>query len=123
MNEIKSVCSIDMIYDKQNLIGITIDISDNLLETLAVLDLLISNKMKSVMLVDNENHISIIIRQGIVDRNFQNGAEIILPNKEWEIIQSMLLDVFIHKGFSGYHYDIDLNSSFGELQLSIIFQK
>lgn len=123
MNEIRIPCSANTVYDKQKLIGIIVDVSDYLFDMLCMTDLLISEKIKAVVIYDQQKHISIACQKGMENWKFKDNIELTLSKETLEIIQSMILDVFLHRGFPGYHYDFDVYSSMGEIQVDIIIQK
>ena len=123
MNNYVLKCKIDLLFDKHCLIGISIDLSDDIKTAIVNFDLLIYDKINSISLFDKDRKRTIFIRKG--ERRIDitdDKINIDISHKELDAIQSMLLDVFINNGFNGYHYDIDFALNAAEIQLSIIFQ-
>lgn len=120
MNKIDPVCLIDVVYDYTDIIGISINVANNLLKALVAFDALALQKSSGIKFIDIEKQSSFNIKCSEQLLWIQNDFTIYMPYEKIEIMRAMILDVLMGNGFPGYHFDIDLNTT--GTQLSFVFQ-
>jgi len=115
---------IQQTFCENEYIGIMIDLSDEIEKSISAFDALIDNKIKSITFLDSCTRQQLIISIGEKGyRVCQNKTELALPVNELEIIRGLMLDVFVHNAFDGYHYDFDLVSKEIVVDICIFLQK
>lgn len=104
-------CDIEFLYDKNRIICTTIDLSAIPEMATSALDCLLEGKLNGILLQGENREHSVILRDGNNVLCKGDPIEMHLSRSDCEIIRNMLLDVFAGNGFSGYHYDMSLDSN------------
>lgn len=117
-------CHIEQLLCDDAYIGINIDLSSVIEKSISSLDALIERKVNHIVLFDStKSHIVVLSVGKIRYEVIKNRIELSLPSSEVDILKGLMLDVFVGKGFLGFHYDIDIPDLKNEFGVSFILQK
>ena len=122
MNSFYIKCKFEVVFDGDNIIGLILDLSNSVEISISFIESIILNKINSITLADDGHNSAILIKRGVSEICYYDKIEIHMSETELETLKSMLLDSFLNRGFEGFHLDIDVPSSKGEVQVCFLLQ-